>query len=435
MSLRSGIATGVRITFPRRARAATSLLRWPAAFAFAAALAGLIPESSGRQVGDSLAKMLLEKIKSRPRTVENFHAVTHWTMTSRSGPGETRPTWEDQTIYLDNLQRVLVKRSMGILNPDGSRSAELLPDGYDLYDGEKTVLGGSGSYAVMEATLVTPPKKKGSKEAVKSPAIPKTAAKALKPGKKDGPIVRLATIEDGPWPPPYGPSALSNPLTYMTYERDQLEKALKSGQAAIKAPQDSGSLYIVTYTQDPRSPDAIRFEVTVDGSRGWNVTKAVGTEIKTARVVSENECDYQKLGDGIWVARSGRSMGMPFDPNNKLPVLEQTFTVETMAVNDPNFSDDVFKVVFEPGTQVTDNRYKVHYVVGAEKALDADLENLAMEAKKTGSGHVLTVDPKLRGRGLYRNLILINATILVVVLAGAGAARRFKRGASGVKPG
>ncbi len=343
----------------------------PLGFAWRPAIVGLTltfvvlspPLASG---ATPTVKEIVERLDARVSAFQNIHTSANWEyfQQSKTSGAATlaRQSWDQQEIYSDGFRRIRMISRPGSFSPDGKRVPLASSEVYYLFDGEKTVYGEyfPGSDRNGE---------------------PIPASKKISSTSNSG--YRTAQVHDGPFPQPDGPWKYNNPLTFMDGVKRAFLSALTEGRDP-KVAEDPGKkgIYLVTYTLDPNIDSFhLTYVARVDANLGWVVTGFYANDSEGRRLI---ECgnEYRTLDDGLVVPTGGFWRNWSVD-ELKVPLTEKRYNVETIAVNDPNFSDDIFKIVLEPDTAVSDIRYHVDYRVGAERLIDANLSVLAQDAKKT----------------------------------------------------
>ena len=132
--------------------------------------------------------------------------------------------------------------------------------------------------------------------------------------------------------------------------------------------------------------------VVFDPACGWVVAENEIFHVD-GQVTTKSQFKYQPTEAGVWVPSEGviethiveTETIVPADGKPReviTPHQVVRFRVLEVALNTPDFSDDLFKVVLEPKTYVQDTRFKVNYRLGEERVVDAKLRELAIKATK-----------------------------------------------------
>jgi hypothetical protein len=305
--------------------------------------------------------------------------------------------WEDLTIETDDLGRYRVLQKTGRFDDNGRRIPDDAAEKQKIYDGEKTCL--FDYYPTWDRSGVPP--KRGA-------IMPRGEPTKLG--------YRRVSILDGLWPPRPGPRAVArDPVTIMD-RTDELQRALAEGHTVQVVPKGK-RVYDLVYVSGPAGPDQASVVNTVDGDRGWVVTRAV-YHVKGRGFGSENYCIFEKDEEGIWMPKNGgfKRWDHWSDSSRPRELLEEwTLTVGKIKLNDPHFPSNVFDIVLGPDTAVSDLRYKVMYRVGEDKVLGSQLKELADEAlAKRAPGPIVS--------RFWRSRRTIIAGVTAVGLAAASAA-------------
>ncbi len=317
---------------------------------------------AGRAAGDPVdLRRVVAKLDERANSWRNVHSASRWEFLTGGKPER----WQGLEIHSDNLRRIRVVERQGSYGPGGKETPSDYAEVYHLYDGEMTA------------------------DAQSSPNRDRLGNELGKV--KGGPGYHTVTINDGLYPLPNGPWAIINPMAFMNEVPAALASCLADGrEVAIEADPGKEALYRLTYKKARADdPFDLTYVATIDTRNDWAVLGYQAKD-KDGRVLIESGCDYRPDENGLRLPQAGfwRNRSPKQSPTAP-PLSERRFRVTEIKVNDPNFSEDVFKLMLKPDTAVSDIRYNIQYRVGDEKLIDADLKALAKSAEgRTPIGYV-----------------------------------------------
>jgi len=336
------------------------------------------------ELSETRRKSLLEGIRAREQAFHNVHSVAQYedaTFPKDKSKG-TNVQWkvELQTVYWDDLTRLRIESQKGTLDAKGQPLLEP-NERYTLYDGEKTV---EFRHALADD-------------------------------------YRGAAIFPGLWPPGKGPSIVRQPLTFIegTITSQLNELLRRSGTVAARALKADGQ-YLLSF-QSPYLTTLV-YEVDVDATRGhilphWRA-------INNGKLMMTMEGTFRRDDASLWIP-TGAVLSTFYTEGGL--ATQTILKIKTCNANDPHFPNDVFELVLEPGTAVSDKRFGVDYTVGSESAVGSKITELAERARDEARE---TADPLPRPsarQSSNRFYLLAANAVLVAIVVVALSVRWYRR--------
>ncbi|MEK6261970.1 MAG: hypothetical protein AABP62_25510 [Planctomycetota bacterium] len=343
----------------------------------------------------ALALLLAQDAQSSPQEfIKRYRAREQSIQT-----GMVQSTWEDfekgqptrrdrQTNYQDSLGRRRLQLQSETPQKDGTWIPHAqVPYLWDqLFDGELT------------ASMTFDPRKDRD-------------GSAPNKGAKTG--YRSAQVFDGA----KDVDQLRSALTFANGNITVLESALQN-KIPIEVKNETEKKVAFHFTDD-KSGKLWIFEA--DKSRDWIPTMIARVD-QAGKAILRTELEYATTGTGFWYPKKGIHRYHHDQPESETPLWEMRFEVTECKINEPDFNEDIFKIVLHPDTAVSDLRYGVNYRIGTENTYTTQLAALAksaldsQKANPDGLGERVPLTPPRDGRGRWI-LVWVNVAILAVIVA------------------
>ncbi len=370
--------------------------------------------SFGEEEGLPSVNQILHGVEGRLAKIRNSYEAAFWEEWGYRETGAKtefcKIRWEYNKIYSDDLGRFKVFQKKGSFNSKNERVPDDEAERYVLYDGEKTIV-----YSYF-------PKWDRRGIPIKGD-IKNRSNNTLKLG------YRRASIFDGMYPRSGGPRGHTRYALMFMKSHERVKKSLSRATEIKVIPHtDWKGIYdLELYLPEPTTLDQASIKMTVDATRDWIVTRGE-QRVKARGRGTESWCSYEKATEDFWLPKKGcmKEWENWYDlPMNRKLRREVTFSVEEAKVNDPNFPPNVFEVILEPDTAVSDLRYHVDYRVGEEAVVDAKLKSLAERAlaeetqaeKELLKRHANPIKPWLRLMLVVSTVVLVTILILRMLLS------------------
>ncbi len=335
------------------------------------------------------ATEVLTRIRERQSIIETSSLKALWREFRDGRPADI----EKEEIQWDKFGRIRVRYQYG---PAGSalRSAD------ELYDGELTV------------------------SAIEDPTLNRIRGPQTTATRKANERYRAVMIHDGLFPPGAGPRSHRNPLTFIEEPVSGSLNRLLGAGADVKVIARDGPPKVVElrFQEAPKDdPSHLQHVVLVDPAKGWCVISHDEFFPDDRSLASRSTCEYQADKHGVWLPTKGRWQAWAKRGMKGPPSFDWQYEVEQVAVNEPDFDEEAFKVSLQPGAYVTDIRFDVSYWVGQEGVIGIELTRLAQEAvaKVRAEEKRLKLEPGSLFQGASfrqrRFLYLIGANLLIAV--------------------
>lgn len=339
----------------------------------------------------SLAEVMA-KIGADREAITNADISSEWT---EEWGGSLR-SWESQRWLSDDLGRRRLEFRAGSFGPDGER----LPAD----DGAECISLFNGELAYEERFYPSRDRDGGN-----------DASKQL--GYRSG------VVSDAASPAKALIVARRNPVEYLRLSVLGHLHDLESAGVDAKISTEGELLLIRSDVLRADGMTPTYSEIKIDRSRDWNPVRfARFTE--SGSPVSEVTVELAE-DRGNWYCSSGTHIAHDDRPETP-PIFVWKWEVTKASLNDPAFDSSVFELLIPPDTAVADTRYQVAYRIGDEGKLEADLQELAMQARaELGNERKPSIGSAASGAGrsyfLVANVLIFAVVVLVYVV------RRFRR--------
>lgn len=335
-------------------------------------------------------KEILEKLIAQRNSVSNFVVESEW-----EEYWDGKPTsWEVQTASWDNLLRRRLVYQSGKFDPSGNKILPTEEKGPEAV--ERTEFLFDGEVLVYQQSLPNV-----DREGLTGTGLPLGYRRAI--------VSDAATSARGEI------ESHRNPVEYLrnTVIWDLQKRVDESQEITLRETRPA--VYELEYAPLPGSgpTQVVRSVAVVDGERGWSVTRLT-VYAESDRVIAEYAFEVEADGE-IWIPVSGSHRHWGDRLAGSEPIFDWRFKVTEFRINDPDFSDDVFRLALPPDTAVSDTRYGVVYRTGANEIAVAGLTKFAQDALQEEKNEKLKVG---NFAPVQRTNYVLIANLIVLVLLG-----------------
>ena len=172
-----------------------------------------------------------------------------------------------------------------------------------------------------------------------------------------------------PWHGRYGSASIGGKQSFLTTKRHRQPWHQFGGAFAEsygRALEQGGTIDIMT-CEDGRYRVAIMHDDdssevgVIDPAQGYSVS--VHEQYRKGRLIQQHTATFKQVSPGIWFPVEGSSVRFAVENPSQLQV-HTTVRISKVAINDPNFYDDLFDVDIPKGAVILDQTSGLRYTLG-----------------------------------------------------------------------